>query len=281
MVEAAFAVNLVLAVAGVGACLWHAVPDRERVAFLATAIAYGLVLEQLVILHFAAYHYDAGDFLLTVGDVPVVIGLGWAAILYAGVEIGRRFRVSRRTLPLFVALFALHVDLAMDAVAIRVPFWTWTPPGPWFGVPLGNFTGWFLVASLFTAAWLATSARTGFLPAVGTLSIGAAVVGLVVLLEAWTAVATTLPRRVAILGGLVVGSVVVLARDGIRPAPVDPRLLAVPALFHGYYLALLVGLGMYREQPLLLVVSLSMVGVGAWFHWRGSTAAAPSATPGD
>ena len=67
--------------------------------------------------------------------------------------------VGSRVRPLFVGLFGLHIDVAIDAVAIRVPFWQWTPPGVWFGVPLGNFVGWFLVASLFPAAWSLLGAR--------------------------------------------------------------------------------------------------------------------------
>lgn len=261
MVELVFVANLVMALLGVSLCLWHAWPERERLSFLGTGVVYGVILEQLVILRFEAYHYDAGDFLLVLGDVPVVIGLGWAALIYAGYQIGLHFDLSSRALPPFVALFALHVDLAIDAIAIRVPFWTWTPPGAWFGVPLGNFTGWFLVSGLFVAAWLALRSRVP-LAAVGPAAIVAAVAGLVVLLEGWTAVATTLPRKVAILGSAILVAVVVVAREGIGGMPVDPRIAAIPALYHGYYLALLLFLGIYREQPLLLVVSFAMIVVG-------------------
>lgn len=270
MVELAFAVNAAMALLGLGLCLSHAWGDRDRLTFLGTGVVYGVLLEQLVILRFEAYHYNADDFLLTVADVPLVIGFGWAAIIYSGFELARRFDVSARVTPLFVALFALHIDLAIDAVAIRVPFWTWTPPGAWFGVPLGNFLGWFLVAALFTAAWLALEGRMSLRPVRGLATIVLAVAGLVAVLEVWTSVATTLPRKVAILGGIVLVSLVLVARDRPTTASVDPRVAAVPFLYHGFYLGLLLVLGIYRDIPALLVVSLAMLAVSALLHANGA-----------
>lgn len=159
MARPVFLVNLSMALAGLAVCLWHAVGDRERVARLVTATVYGVLLEQLVILRFERYVYSLSEFVLTVGEVPLVIGFGWGAIVYSGVELAETLGVGSRVRPLFVGLFGLHIDVAIDAVAIRVPFWQWTPPGVWFGVPLGNFVGWFLVASLFPAAWSLLGAR--------------------------------------------------------------------------------------------------------------------------
>ncbi len=262
MAAPVFIANAIMAVTGIALCAWHAYPDRDRLSLLGTGIVYGVLLEQLVILHFEAYQYNVEDFLLTVADVPIVIGLGWAAIIYAGIEIGQQVGLSDRALPFFVAPFALHIDLAIDAVAIRIPFWQWTPPGIWFGVPLGNFMGWFLVAGLFSAAWVATADRVPFPPVQGVLSIIGAVLGLVLLLEVWTSVATTVPRKVAILGPLVFGSLVVVSRADIEYRPIDRRIVAIPLLYHGFYLILLLGYGMYHEQPLMLLVSLLMLGIG-------------------
>lgn len=269
MVTAVFAANAVMALVGLALCGWHAWGDRDRLAFLGTGIVYGVLLEQLVILQFEAYHYSAEDFLLTLWDVPLVIGFGWAAIIYSGFHVAETLGVSRRVRPLFVALFALHIDVAIDAVAIRVPFWTWTPPGVWFGVPLGNFLGWFLVASLFTAGWLVLESRVEYPTLRGLGAIVLAVAGLIVVLQGWTTFATTVPRKVAIFGPMVAVSLVVVVREGVDPVPVDPRLAAVPFLYHGFYLVLLLGLGMYAAQPLLLVVSLAMLAVGVAVHRHG------------
>ncbi|MFB6218925.1 MAG: carotenoid biosynthesis protein [Halobacteriaceae archaeon] len=270
MVRAVFVTNLVLSLLGVGLCLAHAVPDRERVALLGTGVVYGVILEQLVILHFDAYRYPVEEYILTVADVPVVIGLGWAAILYSGLHAGRRLGVPARALPPFVGLFALHIDLAIDAVAIRVPFWTWASPGAWFGVPLGNFMGWFLVGTLFPAAWLGLR-RLGPL-ARGPVAVVAAVAGIVAGLELWSALTPTVAHKAAVLGAVAaVAAAVVLRERAGRPRAPDRLPAAIPLLYHGYYLSLVLALGMYREQPLLLAVSVAMLAVGVALH-RGVTA---------
>ncbi|MFB6137800.1 MAG: carotenoid biosynthesis protein [Halobacteriaceae archaeon] len=274
MVRIAFVANLALALGALACCAWHAWPDRDRLTFLATATVYGVLLEQLVIIAFEAYRYNVADYILTVGDVPVVIGFGWAAIIYAGYETAHRLSVSRPVLPAFVALFALNIDLAIDAVAIRVPFWQWTPPGAWFGVSLGNFLGWYLVAFLFAGAWLVLSERAAaalgagwparLLTAVGTVVL--AVAGLTAGLEAWTRFTETTPGKVAVLAVVVVASLVVVLRDEPVPRRLDPRIAAVPLAYHGFYFALLVAFEMYVEQPWLPVVSAMMIVLGLTVH---------------
>lgn len=269
MVQAVFVANAVMSLVALACCGIHAWGEQDRAAMLATGVVYGVVLEQLVIIRFERYHYNMTDALLVVGDVPLVIGFGWAAIIYSGYHVALRFDISRRARPLFVALFALHIDLAIDAVAIRVPFWTWTPPGVWLGVPLGNFVGWFLVAALFTAAWDGLRERVPVWSLLGVGTLVLAVAGLVVLLEGWEAVATTLVRKVAVLGTVLVLSVAFVVREGVDAEPVDPLVAAVPFLYHGFYLAVAVALGMYRSQPLVVVVGLAMVAVSLAVHRRG------------
>jgi len=266
MVGTVYVANVVVAALATGLCLSHAAPHRDRLALFGTALVYGVLLEQLVIRYFEAYRYSVEQFLLVVGDVPVVIGVGWAVIIYTGVQFGRRFEVGDAVLPLFVAVFALHIDLAIDAIAIRIPFWTWAGGGPWFGVPLSNFVGWFLVASLFTGAWVALE-RRGVTPGVRAVaSIPIAVVGLIVLLEIWGEIAHAQWVRVGVLVGAIVVSLALIARDGPVMRPVDPRIGVIPTLFHGFYLAILLGFGMYRGQPLLLAVSLGLLLVGGLLH---------------
>jgi putative membrane protein len=47
---------------------------------------------------------------------------------------------------IFDGLFVLAIDLFMDPVEVRQGAWTWINGGPYFGVPIGNFIGWFVVA---------------------------------------------------------------------------------------------------------------------------------------
>lgn len=42
------------------------------------------------------------------------------------------------------------IDLFMDPTSVRAGAWTWAHGGPYFGVPVGNFVGWFLVTIVVT-----------------------------------------------------------------------------------------------------------------------------------
>ena len=132
-------------------CLIHAWGDRDAMTLWGGAIVYGLILEKMVIVGFTAYSYPASRYVLSIAGIPLAIAFGWSAVVYAGVATARAMTIPRTALPGFVGLYALHIDLSMDAIAIRVPYWQWTPPGSWFGVPLGNFFGWFCVATFFSA----------------------------------------------------------------------------------------------------------------------------------
>jgi len=44
--------------------------------------------------------------------------------------------------------FVLVIDLFMDPLEVWKGAWTWVNGGPYFGVPIGNFVGWFTVAVL-------------------------------------------------------------------------------------------------------------------------------------
>jgi len=263
----------VMALASLG-CLWDAWGDREGLTLYATAVVYGLILEKLVIVAFGAYTYPAASYPFDVLGVPLTIAFGWSAIIYAGTTTARAYGVPLRALPGFVALCALHVDLSMDAIAIRVPFWTWTPPGPWFGVPLGNFFGWFCVAFLF-AGWFELLRRRVANPlALGGGTLVAALATLLVALELWTTYVESVALGTGILIGLGALSTLALVR---WPPTFDdrPAVTAVAAtlLFHVFFIGVFVATGTHRALPVLGVVSVAALGVGAGVHALPGTVA--------
>lgn len=143
-----------MALFGLLLVFWHA-STREEYAFVLAGIGWGYLLEQAAIAGYETYSYNVDAFVLVLFDVPLDVAFTWGGILYAGWKTGEALGVSRKRLPCFVGLFALHVDLAIDAVAIRVPFWTWGMDGAWYGVPLNNFWGWYTVAFLFVGCFVA------------------------------------------------------------------------------------------------------------------------------
>jgi uncharacterized membrane protein len=260
----AFTAAMVLASA---LCLRHARGDRESLALYATSLVYGLVLEKATIVAFGAYTYPAAEYLVAFAGVPLAIAFGWSAVIYAGFATARGLGLPDAATPGFVALYALHVDLAMDAVAVRVPYWTWTDPGPWFGVPLGNFFGWFSVAALFAAAFLGARRRLANPFVAGGAALVGALTGLYVALEGWTGLVTgdVAGTAVLFLLGVAAAALVVLRRPATFGRP--PRTaLAATLVFHLFFLGVLFARGYHREVPALVVVGVGMLGVGLAVH---------------
>src|SRR5918999_76497 len=137
---------------------------RGRLPFLEliSAAMFGLLLEEGDQLIFETYHY-ADQWVLAIDRAPVVIGLTWALIIAGAMRLTDALGVRRRYAPFVDALLAISLDLAFDAVAIRMGLWTWRDIGPtdgWFGVPAGNFYAWLFVTLGFSLAtrWLRDAA---------------------------------------------------------------------------------------------------------------------------
>ena len=149
---------------------------RGRLPFLEllSAAAFGLLLEEGDQLIFQTYHYSP-DWMLVLDRAPVVIGLTWALLIAGAMRITDALGVRRWTAPFVDAVLVIMLDLAFDAVAIRMGMWTWVGVGPdqgWFGVPAGNFYAWLFVTLGFSllSRWLRDiSARR---PALEWLQLG-------------------------------------------------------------------------------------------------------------
>lgn len=249
-------------------CLLDARESRDRTMLYAAAVVYGLVLEKATIVFFDAYTYPAASYVFDAFGIPLAIGLGWSAVIYAGIVTAERVGLTT-SLPAFTALYALHVDLAMDAVAIRVPFWEWTPPGPWFGVPLGNFFGWFCVALLFPLWFRALRRRTANPLVLGGGTLVGSLLTLQLLLEVWVRTVDSVALGAGILLALGLGAAALVVRDRPRLDVTPPRTAFVVTLvYHGFFFAVLFATGVHRAVPPLVVVSGTMLLVGLAIHVR-------------
>src|SRR5918992_2942687 len=127
------------------AAAWTAL-RHGRLPFLVliSAAAFGLLLEEGDQLIFETYHYSP-DWIVAIDRAPVAIGLIWALILVGAMRLTDALGVRRPFAPFVDSILAISLDLAFDAVAIRMGLWTWRDIGPadgWFGVPGGNFYAW-------------------------------------------------------------------------------------------------------------------------------------------
>src|SRR5437870_2441969 len=91
---------------------------RQRLIELLSAVPFGLLLEQGDIKIFGSYAYSQG-FFIKLGSVPVAIALAWAMIITSSMFMSDRLRIPQRLAPFADAVFAILLDLSLDAIAIR------------------------------------------------------------------------------------------------------------------------------------------------------------------
>ncbi len=122
-----------------------------RALEFATIFIYGVLLEELDMRIFKSYHYGP-DFFLVAWHVPLSIAWLWAVILASSMALSDRTGIPEPLRPFLDALLAVWLDLSIDAIAIRVGYWSWVIPleEGWFGVPAGNLYAWMWVAFSFS-----------------------------------------------------------------------------------------------------------------------------------
>ena len=280
---------------------------RGRLPFLelASAATFGLLLEQANQVIFETYEYSP-EFALAIDRAPIVIGLTWALIIAGAMRITDALGVRRRYAPIVDSVLAISLDLAFDAVAIRMGLWTWRDIGPdqgWFGVPAGNFYSWLFVTvgfSIFTR-WLREHAHRR--PALDWLQLVVPIPAFGVLIASIGLFAILKPMTdpspggglglfaVFLLAFTAVSAWAVLGPDRGRPngavdAILDLRLSFASRLaIHLLFLVALLWLGLATSAPVLLGVALSMLALEAPLSWLAhrrldAADAAEVATPG-
>ncbi len=105
---------------------------------------------------FGLYHYSPSLGILT---VPLIIifayfAIGYLAWMLAHVLTGqytKKLSGKQVFIVPFIAAFLMVMwDLTIDPISSTLQgLWVWTTPGPYFGVPISNFFGWFMVVYLF------------------------------------------------------------------------------------------------------------------------------------
>lgn len=121
---------------------------RRTLYFLAASAAISYAFEFLGVhygLPFGKYYYTKGLGLKVLG-VPVYIPLLWASLgFYSLAATGSYLAAS---------LAMVAMDLAFDPfLTIEGHLWLWQTRGPYYGVPITNFIGWFVVSMAFYYAY--------------------------------------------------------------------------------------------------------------------------------
>ncbi len=154
--------------------------------FLLIGFTIGLASEHVGARYgwvFGKFHYQP-DRLTFFGTVPIFTPLSWWLILYCaynttnlvlgwGAETGGLPR-ARRYLALFLSacldgLMAMNLDMLFDPIMVcpERRRWVWETGGNYFGIPIQNFVGWFLVGFTISLLIRAYDLRTGRLVPLG------------------------------------------------------------------------------------------------------------------
>ena len=169
---------------------------------------------------------------------------------------------------------ALNIDLSLDTIAVRLGMWVWTDVAlneQWFGVPWANFWAWFVVVWSYSALvrvfrpWQTHVIRRWiYAPVAMLLSL----LILIVSSELYRTMSSIGSRPIASLF-LLVGSlaIVLKARPRMdRSASTQRRVFIVPLVFHSFALVVGTVSGIFAQQPILAVISVTMLVLSLLVH---------------
>ncbi|MGC8597739.1 MAG: carotenoid biosynthesis protein [Thermocladium sp.] len=129
---------------------------RRTLIFLLLASIISFLFEYVGVHYgvpFGSYSYTSAMGLMMLG-VPLFIPLLWSSLAYFTMEAAGNYYLA--------SLGMVALDAAFDPVLSGpLGLWRWSTRGQYFGVPLTNFAGWFIVSLIIYSAFRAS---TGFRP---------------------------------------------------------------------------------------------------------------------
>jgi uncharacterized membrane protein len=180
---------------------------------------------------FGLYHYTGltRGRELYIADVPFFDSLSFTFLAYAAFCLARRV-LAGRAVPfgmkaLLAGFFMMMLDIVMDPAAVRGERWFlghvfyYAAGGVYFGVPLSNFAGWWLVGMVGVAAYeacarLAGPGRAGRLGA--GIALYYAVLGFSLAVTAWIGEWGSLAVGVVLHAVVTIALVAIVRRARVR-----------------------------------------------------------------
>ncbi|MEK7633532.1 MAG: carotenoid biosynthesis protein [Patescibacteria group bacterium] len=140
---------------------------KKAIFFILLASTVGFLMERLGLKTGTIFggHYVYRSDQLAISNVPLSVVFYWAVFIYTGYCVVTSFlywsdlkkpNIKLKNfwlVPLLVfidGLVVTAIDLFMDPLQVKTGSWTWLDGGPYFGVPIGNFIGWFIVTVMVT-----------------------------------------------------------------------------------------------------------------------------------
>lgn len=134
---------------------WRRWGRKKAIFFFIFALVYGFILEEITVTYSGYYEYNPNAW-IQLGNTMMAVPFCWTAVIYVCVRLieGRKELMGLTKLEkgLFAGVMAVSIDVGIDAVFANYGLWHWKE-FQWFGVPLANFTAWFMAVGGFTAVW--------------------------------------------------------------------------------------------------------------------------------
>jgi uncharacterized membrane protein len=138
--------------------------NRKTAIFFIFAFLFGL-LSEINSIQIGLFYYTIPTFFF--GLVPFTIPFLWVIIIYLSYTLTNLFlfgfggeKPKRTDKPWYLTglilltssisgLIAVNLDMIADPVSVspQAAQWVWIVGGPYFGIPISNFIGWFLVTA--------------------------------------------------------------------------------------------------------------------------------------
>ena len=118
------------------------------IAFI-TILLTGLTIEIIGVKTGMVFgYYKYGDtFGFKFMDVPVVIGMNWAALCFASAcFINKYYKISNLKKALICSIIPVSIDFFIEQLCEKLDFWYWQNSQ----IPLQNFISWYLFTFIFT-----------------------------------------------------------------------------------------------------------------------------------
>ncbi len=94
------------------------------------------------------------------GLVPWLIPIAWCSMLYLAWHVAwgsvkpHAPRLISQALHITTAALAITAwDLSLDPRMVQDGYWVWHQGGPYFGIPISNYVGWFVTALVIFGVW--------------------------------------------------------------------------------------------------------------------------------
>jgi uncharacterized membrane protein len=119
------------------------------------ALIYGFILEDITVTFSGYYEYNPNAW-IQIHNTMMAVPFCWTAIIYLCVyiiETNPNLKgLKKLEKGLLAGVLAVSIDVGIDAVFVAYGLWRWAE-GQWFGVPLANFTAWFMAVGGFVVVW--------------------------------------------------------------------------------------------------------------------------------